>query len=88
MAEVKGSVDVPITTDDMVATPEDAMTVIRLGAADMVKIKVTKHGLDGARLISEMLAAAGMTAVLGHVFEMGLAAVSEAHLAARLSHAV
>jgi L-alanine-DL-glutamate epimerase-like enolase superfamily enzyme len=86
MVEVKNSVGVPITTDDMVATPQDAMTVIRLGAADRVKIKVTKHGLDGARLISEMLAAAGMTAVLGHVFEMGLAAVSEAHLAASLSN--
>jgi L-alanine-DL-glutamate epimerase-like enolase superfamily enzyme len=86
MVEVKNSVGIPITTDDMVATPQDAMTVIRLGAADRVKIKVTKHGLDGARLISEMLAAAGMTAVLGHVFEMGLAAVSEAHLAASLSN--
>ena len=69
-------------TDDMVATPEEAMTVIRLGAADRVKVKVTKHGLDGARLITDMLAAAGLKAVLGHVFEMGLAAVAEAHFAA------
>ena len=29
MVEVKNSVGVPITTDDMVATPQDAMTVIR-----------------------------------------------------------
>ena len=82
MVEIRKAVDVPIMTDDMVATPEEAMTVIRLGAADRVKIKVTKHGLDGARLIADMLAAAGMTAVLGHVFEMGLAAVAEAHVAA------
>ena len=82
MVEIRNAVDVPIMTDDMVATPEEAMTVIRLGAADRVKIKVTKHGLDGARLIANMLAAAGMTAVLGHVFEMGLAAVAEAHVAA------
>ena len=82
MVEIRKAVDVPIMTDDMVATPEEAMTVIRLGAADRVKIKVTKHGLDGARLIANMLAAAGMTAVLGHVFEMGLAAVAEAHVAA------
>jgi muconate cycloisomerase len=85
MAEIRGAVGIPLMTDDMVATPEEAMTVIRLGAADRVKVKVTKHGLRGARLITDMLAAAGLTAVLGHVFEMGLAAVAEAHLAATVA---
>jgi len=82
MVEIRRAVGIPLMTDDMVATPEEAMTVIRLGAADRVKVKVTKHGLDGARLIVDMLEAAGMKAVLGHVFEMGLAAVAEAQLAA------
>jgi muconate cycloisomerase len=81
LAEVRRNSGVPIMTDDTVASPEEAMTVIRLGCADRVKVKVTKHGLDGARLIIGMLEAAGITAVLGHVFEMGLAAVAEAHLA-------
>jgi muconate cycloisomerase len=82
MAEVRRAVGVPIMTDDAVATPQDAMTVARLGAADRVKVKVTKHGLDGAALIIGMLESAGIACVLGHVFEMGLAAVAEAHLAA------
>lgn len=82
MAEIRRAIGVPLMTDDMVATPEEAMTVIRLAAADRMKVKVTKHGLHGARLIVDMLEAAGMKAVLGHVFEMGLAAVAEAHLAA------
>jgi L-alanine-DL-glutamate epimerase-like enolase superfamily enzyme len=69
-------------TDDMVATPMDAMNVVRLNAADRVKVKVTKHGLDGAQAIVAMLEAAGIVCVLGHVFEMGLAAVAEAQLAA------
>ena len=69
-------------TDDMVATPEDAMNVIRLGAADRMKVKVTKHGFDGARAICAMLSSAGLTPVLGHVFEMGLAAIAEAQFAA------
>jgi L-alanine-DL-glutamate epimerase-like enolase superfamily enzyme len=81
MAEVRRGVGVPVMTDDMVGTPMDAMTVIRLGAADRVKVKVTKHGLDGARLILGMLEAAGMVGVLGHVVESGLAAAAEAHLA-------
>ena len=81
MREIRQFVDVPLMTDDMVATPLDAMNVIRLDAADRVKVKVTKHGLDGAIQIISMLSSAGKRAVLGHVFETGLAAVAEAHLA-------
>lgn len=82
LAEVRRNVGVPVMTDDMVATPEDAMNVIRLGAADRVKVKVTKHGFDGARSICAMLSSAGLTPVLGHVFELGLAAIAEAQFAA------
>jgi L-Ala-D/L-Glu epimerase len=81
MAELRGKIGVPLTTDDMVATPADAMNVIRLAAADRVKVKVTKHGFDGARRIIDMLQAAGVGVVLGQVVEMGLAAVAEAQLA-------
>ena len=81
MREIRKSVHVPLMTDDMVSTPFDAMNVIRLDAADRVKVKVTKHGLDGAIQIISMLSSAGKRAVLGHVFETGLAAVAEAHLA-------
>ncbi|HEX7125119.1 MAG TPA: enolase C-terminal domain-like protein [Thermodesulfobacteriota bacterium] len=81
MAEVRRKVGVPLMTDDAVATPQDAAAVIRLGAADRVKVKATKHGLDGARLLVGMLEAAGIGCVLGHVFEMGLAAAAEAQLA-------
>lgn len=81
MAEVRRGCGIPVMTDDAVATPEEAMQAIRLGACDRMKVKVTKHGLDGARVIVEMLAAAGLTAVLGHVFEMGLAAAAEAQFA-------
>ena len=41
-------------------------------AADRVKVKVTKHGIDGAIQIISMLSSAGKRAVLGHVFETGL----------------
>jgi muconate cycloisomerase len=86
MAEVRRQVGVPIMTDDTVATPQDAMTIVRLEAADRVKVKVTKHGLDGARLIVGMLEAAGIGCVLGHVFELGLAATAEAQLAITASN--
>jgi muconate cycloisomerase len=81
-AQVRNSVNVPIMSDDTVATTRDAMNVIRMGAVDRVKIKVTKHGLDGAFAILSMLENAGIGAILGHVFEMGLAATAEAHFAA------
>jgi len=54
LAEVRRNVGIPVMTDDMVATAEDAMNVIRLAAADRVKVKVTKHGFDGARAICAM----------------------------------
>lgn len=88
LAEVQGRVGVPVMTDDTVATPEDAATILRLKAAQRVKVKVTKHGLDGALAITHMLEAAGISCVLGHVFEMGLAAVAEAHFAAVASNLV
>ena len=72
MREIKKSVHVPLMTDDMVSTPFDAMNVIRLDVADRVKVKVTKHGLDGAIQIISMLSSAGKRAVIGHVFETGL----------------
>jgi L-alanine-DL-glutamate epimerase-like enolase superfamily enzyme len=81
MAELRGKIGVPLTTDDMVATPSDAMNVIRLAAADRIKVKVTKHGFDGARRIIAMAQDAGVGVVLGQVVEMGLAAVAEAHMA-------
>lgn len=82
LAEVHAKVGVPIMTDDTVATLEDAVNVIRLKAANRVKLKVTKHGIDGTLAAARTLEAAGIPCVLGHVFEMGLAAVAEAHVAA------
>lgn len=88
MAEVQNKVGIPVMTDDAVATAEEAATVIRLKAAQRVKVKVSKHGLDGALLITRMLEAAGIGCVLGHVFEMGLAAAAEAQFAAVASNLV
>jgi muconate cycloisomerase len=82
MAEVRARTGLPLMTDDMVATPADAINVIRLNAAHRMKVKVTKHGLDGAALIIGILQSAGLTPVLGHVFEMGLAAIAEAQIGA------
>ena len=82
MRNLKKKVCIPIATDDMVASVEDAMNVIRLDATDRIKIKVTKHGLTNARAIAKMARAAGLEVILGHVFQTGLGAVAEANLAA------
>ena len=81
LVEVRRNVGIPIMSDDTVSTPQEAMNVIRLNAVDRVKIKVSKHGLDGALAIAAMLESAGVGAVLGHVFELGLAAAAEANFA-------
>lgn len=88
LAAVQAAVGVPVMTDDSVATLDDAVTVIRLAAAQRVKVKVTKHGLTGAAAIIRLLEGAGIGCVLGHVFEMGLAAAAEAQLALATSRLV
>lgn len=85
MAELKRAINIPLMTDDSVSTLEDAVSVIKLGAADRVKVKVSKHGLKNAKLIIEVLEAAGISCVLGHVFQLGLARLAEAHLASCFS---
>jgi len=88
MAEVHNKVGVPIMTDDAVVTLQDAINVVRLRAANRVKVKATKHGFEGALLLTRTLEAAGISCVLGHVFEMGLAAAAEAQFAAACSNLV
>ena len=39
---------IPVMTDDAIASPQDALNLLRLGGVERVKVKVTKHGFDGA----------------------------------------
>ena len=62
--------DTPVAVDESVHTPEDAMRVIRTGAADVVNIKVTKcGGIDRSQKIAAICAAAGVPCYVGGCIE-------------------
>jgi muconate cycloisomerase len=62
--------DTPVAVDESVHTPEDAMRVIRTGAADVVNIKVTKcGGIDRSQKIAAICAAAGLPCYVGGCIE-------------------
>ncbi len=59
LADVRNHVDVPIMADDSVYSPQDAMALVRAGAADVLSIYVGKSGGIGpARSIAAVAEAA------------------------------
>jgi o-succinylbenzoate synthase len=72
--------DTPVAVDESVHTPEDAMRVIRAGAADVVNIKVTKcGGIDRSQKIAALCAAAGVPCYVGGCIETHPGVAASAH---------
>jgi muconate cycloisomerase len=72
--------DTPVAVDESVHTPEDAMRVIRAGAADVVNIKVTKcGGIDRSQKIAAICAAAGLPCYVGGCIETHPGVAASAH---------
>ena len=82
MVDVRRAVSVPVMADESCNTPQDAMALVRAGAADILSIYVGKgSGVSGARKIAAIAEAAGLTCTVGSNLEMGVASVAMAHLA-------
>jgi L-alanine-DL-glutamate epimerase-like enolase superfamily enzyme len=82
MAEVARAVGVPLMADESLYSPQDAMTLIRLGAAGMFHIKLAKAGgLQRARQVMVVAEAARLPYVAGQMNEGMLATVAAAHAA-------
>jgi len=78
---------VPILADESVHTPEDAYRLIAAGAADAIKIKISKvGGYIPARKIIDIAEAAGIKLVIGQGICSSLEAAAEAHLACAYPH--
>jgi L-alanine-DL-glutamate epimerase-like enolase superfamily enzyme len=85
MAFVRSSVDTLIEADESCFTPQDALTIVRHEAADVLNIKLGKAGgFTGARKIAAIAEAAGLKCVLGTGFGLGLEIAAKAHLFAAL----
>jgi muconate cycloisomerase len=83
MADVRRSVPVPVMADESCYTVQDAMAIVRAGAADILSVYVGKGGGIGpARKIASVAEAAGLTCTVGSNLELGIASAAMAHLAA------
>lgn len=82
LADVRSHIAIPVMADESVYTLQDAMAVVRAGAADVLSIYVGKGGGIGpARKVAAVAEAAGLTCTVGSNLEMGIAAAAMIHLA-------
>ncbi len=83
LADVRRNVPVPVMADESCNTVQDAMAIVRAGAADILSIYVSKGGgLGAARKIAVVAEASGLTCTVGSNLELGIASAAMAHLAA------
>jgi muconate cycloisomerase len=81
MAEVRRAIGVPLMADESIRTPQDAMAVIRHGAADIANVYVTEAGgLLNASRIFTLCEAAGMPCMIGSMPEFGIGTAAQIHL--------
>ena len=75
-------VPVPIVADESAFSPRDVATIIRMGAADMINIKLMKTGgLYNALKICTLAEDAGMECMVGCMMESRISVTAAAHLA-------
>ncbi|QDJ50836.1 muconate/chloromuconate family cycloisomerase [Bordetella hinzii] len=80
MARLAARFVVPIMADEAVATPDDALELARLGAADVLALKIAKSGgLYGATRCAAVGDAAGMALYGGTMLEGSIGSVASAH---------
>jgi o-succinylbenzoate synthase len=82
LAEVRRRVDVPLAADESVRTAQDPLRIAGLDAADVVIIKV--QPLGGVRRALEVVAAAGLPAVVSSALETSVGLAAGVALAAAL----
>lgn len=73
---------VPVLADEAVFSPEDAMTILRMGAADLLNIKLMKcGGLYNALKIASAAAVYGVECMIGCMLEAKVSVNAAVHLA-------
>ena len=83
LAEIRRAIHIPLMADESVTGPASLIEIIRLEAADIVKVKVMKQGgLTRTRQMIECAAAAGLRVIVGHGFGLTLSTLAEAAVAA------
>ena len=83
LGEIARALDTPVLADESVFTPSDALTVAAGRLADLVSIKIMKHGgMMAGRKVAAICEAAGMACYGGDMFETGIAHLAGTHMIA------
>ena len=81
LADVRRQVRVPVMADESVYSLQDAMAVVRAGAADVISVYVGKGGgITSARKIAAVAESAGIVCTIGSNLELGVANAAMIHL--------
>lgn len=83
LARIRRESPIPIMADESVRDARSLMEIIRLEAADLIKVKVMKQGgiFRTLQLVS-LAEAAGLGVILGHGFGLWVSTLAELHVAA------
>jgi muconate cycloisomerase len=83
MAEVRRRCGLPVMADESVFTPQEALDVIRAGAADVLSLYPGKHGgVRPTQAIARLAEAAGVPCSVGSNLEREVATAAMAHVTA------
>lgn len=83
LQRLRQSFPIPLMVDESVRTHQDAYQVLSTGAADLLKIKLTKvGGFGNARKIIAVAEAAGASVIIGQGMCSSIEAVAELHMIA------
>ncbi len=89
MAKVQAAVLTPISADESLSSPQQAMTLIRRDAARAFSLKTGKcGGLFRTRQIAAITEAAGLPCFVNSMIEMGISVATSLHLAAGIPNLI
>lgn len=81
LAEIRASIDIPISIDETLCTIHDAMDVIREGAADVFSVKASKNGgIYKTKEILNLAKAFGIKCWMNSMIEQGITQAALLHL--------
>ncbi|GAA1558164.1 dipeptide epimerase [Kribbella sancticallisti] len=83
LVRLRERLDVRLMVDESMHSLQDALEIVRRGAADVLNIKILKvGGLHRALQIANVAEAAGLAVKIGSMPELGVATLAAVHLAA------
>jgi L-alanine-DL-glutamate epimerase-like enolase superfamily enzyme len=87
LAKIRKKSSIPVMADESVHSPEDALSIIRQDAVDLINIKLMKSGgIHKARKIAAVAEAAKVPCMIGCMGESNVGITAGVHLAAAVKN--